>query len=46
MTNCSINISPQNFVVNINQAQLSVQGDPSLIEQEFDELLESVDSEY
>jgi len=38
--------SLQNFVININQAPLSIQGDSSLIEQEFDEVLESVDLEY
>ena len=34
------------FVVKINQAPLSIQGNSILIEQEFDELLESVDFEY
>ena len=35
MTNCSLTISPQNFVVNINP--VPTQRDADLVEQEFDE---------
>ena len=45
MSNCSVNISPQNFAVNINKAPVSVQG-KLIFEQEFDEHLECVDLEY
>ena len=40
MTNCSLTISPQNVVVNINP--IPTQRDADLVEQEFDELVQDL----